>query len=303
MSKSVSVIVPTLNPGDNLPALQEALTHQRLRPLEVIIVDSASTDQSPEKWQTAGFRVFSIQRSSFNHGRTRNFGARRSRGNILVFMTQDAIPTDRNWLENLITPITSAEAVATYARQVPKEDANLLERFARTFNYPAKSRVKGLTDLPELGYKTFFFSNVCSAIRADVFWEVGGFPEDVIMNEDVLLCVKLLKAGYKVKYEAKAQVYHSHDYGALQQLRRNFDIGASISQAGSLLKEAHTSREGLRFVFGQTKYVFRSGDLLGVFRVFTEAGVRLLGFSLGKRERHIPRAVKRRLSMHSYFWG
>src|SRR5215213_5372967 len=83
IGKSVSVIVPTLNPGQNLPDLREALARQRLRPLEVIILDSASTDGSSERWRATGYRVFHVERANFNHGGTRNLGARLSRGNIL----------------------------------------------------------------------------------------------------------------------------------------------------------------------------------------------------------------------------
>jgi rhamnosyltransferase len=298
----VSVIVPTLNPGENLYDLRDALERQRLRPLEVIILDSASTDKSPERWRAAGYRVFHIERAAFNHGRTRNLGARRSQGDILVFMVQDAVPVDEYCLTNLIAPIVSGQVVGTFARQLPKKDANLLERFARSFNYPAESHVRKRADVHELGFRAFFFSNVCSAVRADVFWEVGGFPEEVIVNEDVLLCAKLLRAGYEVKYDAKARVYHSHHYGLLQYFKRYFDIGAFMSQAGSYLQEARVGTEGLNFVMGQANYVIQQGEYISLFRVISEAAVKLLAYHLGKRERGMARFLKRRLSMHSSFW-
>lgn len=303
MSDRVSVIIPTLNPGNKVSELLDALSHQRVQPLEVMILDSASTDGSPQSLRDAGFKVLTIDQSDFNHGGTRNMGATQARGEILVFMTQDAMPTNKQWLANLVAPIVSGEAVATYARQIPKEGATLLERFARGFNYPPSSRVKSLTDVQELGYKTFFFSNVCSAVRADAFWDVGGFPERVIVYEDALLCAKLLRAGYKVKYTAEARVYHSHNYGLLQQFKRNFDMGVSVGQAGSLLEGASTSGEGLRFVVGQARYVVEAGSYLSLLRVFVEAAVKLTAFTLGKRERWLPPAVKRRLSMHSSFWN
>lgn len=270
--------------------------------MEVLVVDSASTDGSPEHWRDAAFRVLTIDRSTFNHGGTRNLGARTARGDILVFMTQDAIPFDEHWLTNLVTPITSGEAVATYARQIPKGGANLLERFARNFNYPALSKARTLADVRELGYKAFFFSNVCSAIRTDTFWEVGGFHETVIMNEDGLFCAKLLREGHTVKYTAEAQVYHSHNYNLVQQFKRNFDMGVSIGQASRLLEGAPTSGAGLRFVLGQAKYVIRAGSYLSLPKVLAEAAVKLIGFSLGKQERWLPCMIKRRFSMHSFFW-
>ncbi len=302
MNDSVSIIVPTLNPGENVPDLREGLARQRMRPSEVLIVDSASTDGSPERWRAAGFRVLGVERADFDHGGTRNLGARNCRGSILVFMTQDTLPADESWMENLVSPIVSGEAVAAFARQLPKEDVGPLERFARSFNYPAESRVKDLADVQELGIKAFFFSNACSAVRADVFWEVEGFPEKIITNEDMLLCAKLLQAGYRVKYAAEAQVYHSHRYNLRQQFKRYFDMGVFVTQAGRLLEGAQSSGEGLRLLVGQVRYVMWAGNYLSLFRVFAEAATKLTAFSLGKQERRIPRILKRRLSMHNFFW-
>jgi rhamnosyltransferase len=154
----------------------------------------------------------------------------------------------------------------------------------------------------ELGFRAFFFSNVCSAVRADVFWEVGGFPEGMITNEDVLLSAKLLRAGYKVKYEAKARVYHSHRYGMLQHFKRYFDIGVFMSQAGSFLQGARIGTEGLSFVLGQAIYVINTGHYFGLARILVEAAVKLAALNLGKRECWMSRSLKRRLSMHSSFW-
>jgi rhamnosyltransferase len=299
---TVSIVVPTLNPGKNLSELRKALVRQSLQSFEVVIVDSASTDGSPEQWRKAGFRVLDIERADFDHGGTRNLGSRNCRGSILVFMTQDSIPADERWLENLISPIVFGEAVAAFARQLPREDAGPLERYSRAFNYPPRSRIVSIEDLHDLGIRAFFFSNACSAVRADVFCRVRGFPEGVIFNEDIMLCARLLRAGYKVKYESEARVLHSHRYGLLQQFRRTFDNGVSFSQAGSLLEGARTGGEGLRFVLGQAGYVWRTGNAFDLLRVFVEAAIRFVAFNLGKREQHIPLSLKRRLSMHENFW-
>lgn len=302
MSESVSIIVPTLNPGDNLPALRDALEHQRLEPLEVLIVDSSSTDASPQRWRKAGFRVLSIDRSDFDHGGTRNLGAEQALGSILVFMTQDAIPADDHWLENLVEPIISGEVVATFARQLPRVEATTVERFSRHFNYPPTSRIKTMEDVQEMGIKAFFFSNVCSAVKADTFWEVGGFPKRVVMNEDMVLCARLMRAGYGVKYAAEALVYHSHHYTLRQQFKRNFDIGSFTVQAGDLLENAPAGGEGLRLVLAQARYAIQEGSYLSLFTVFAEAAAKLAGFSIGRKERLLPVSIKRRLSMHGPFW-
>jgi rhamnosyltransferase len=298
---TLSVIVLIGDPSRDALSIRTALERQLRRPEEVIVVDT-STDGSISRWLGNGYQIYSIAKRDFHHGKTRNLGASFARGEILVFMTQDAILADECSLGNLIFSIEYGLVEATYARQVPKEEAGLLERFARGFNYPARSRIQSLTNVEKLGIKAFFFSNVCSAVRSDVFWEVGGFSENTIMMEDQLLCARLLRAGYKVKYEADAQVLHSHDYNILQQFKRMFDLGVAISQAGRLLEGGRATGEGLRFVTGQAWYVYKAGDYSALLKVFAEAAARYLGFNLGKQERYIPRTIKRHLSLYSFFW-
>jgi len=300
---TISVVITVYNPGRDALLLRTALERQLRRPDEVIVIDSGSTDGSVSIWAESNYRVYLIAKADFHFGGARNLGAKYARGEIVVFVGGDALLADEYSLGKLVYPIETGLVEATYARQMPKEDAGVLERFARCFNYPEHSRTQSLADVAKLGYKAFFFSNVCSAVKSEVFWKVGGFREDVIMMEDMMLCAKLLRAGYKVKYESEARVLHSHNYGILEQFKRNFDVGTSISQAGSLLKGARVTGEGFRFVTGQAWYVYRAGDYFGLLRVFAEAAAKYIGFSLGKRERYVPRAIKRRLSLYSFFWS
>ena len=297
------IVIPTLNPGRDLEKLINL--GKNALGFKIIVVDSSSKDEDAQRLTQVTNEVISIPRKSFNHGGTRNLGARLAseRGaEILVFMTQDAVPAGPGWLEQLVAPIRSDEAVATFARQLPRPGASVLEEFSRHFNYPAQSRLRTRADIPEMGVKAFFFSNVCSAVRADVFWELGGFPDDVIMNEDMLMAAKVLRAGYAIKYVAEAEVVHSHDYSLKQQFRRNFDVGAFFADAGGMLEGAAVGGEGFRFVREQLRYVLRRGrpDLLPL--VVLEAGAKFSAFQLGKRHRFLPLSVKKRMSMHSYHW-
>ena len=93
-------------------------------------------------------------------------GAGYSEADILIFMTQDAVPADERLVEHLVhaltsgahgpgTPAKGAVAVA-YARQLPREDCGIIERYTRQFNYPDEGCVKSREDIPRLGIKTFF---------------------------------------------------------------------------------------------------------------------------------------------------
>lgn len=294
------IIIPTLNPGIYSSSIVSLGKDHNL-----FLVDSGSIDGFLESVKKPHIKLWQISKDTFDHGGTRNLGARLAREqgvDILVFMTQDAIPFNDQWLEDLVAPILSGEAVATFARQLPRPEATLLEKFSRYFNYPDQSRLRTEADIEKLGVKAFFFSNVCSAVRADAFWEVGGFPKQTIMNEDMVLAAKLLRTGYKVKYVAEAQIIHSHDYTLKQQFKRNFDVGAFFSTAGPELSGASVTGEGFKFVWEQLRYVLRHQrpDLVPV--VIIEAAAKFTAFQLGKRQKWIPKVLKKKLSMHSYHW-
>lgn len=298
---AVCVIIPVYRPA------QGDLSWLSWRPPSTRVIALETIEDTAETWRPDNrFDVhIRISRREFNHGATRNVGAQLAvaRGaQVLVFMTQDAVPAADGWLETLVAPILSGEVVATYARQLPQPGATPLEAFAREFNYPPASRTKSLQDLPELGVKAFFFSNVCSAVRADVFEQVGRFPENVIMNEDMTLAARILRAGHRIRYVAESQVFHSHHYTLLQQFRRNFDVGAFFADAGSDLAGAHVGGEGFRFVLRQLQAVAGRGHIALIPVVLAEAVAKYAGFQLGRHHHTLPLGIKRSMSMHRYHW-
>lgn len=299
---STSVIVPTLNASRYLPRLIGALRTQSIPPLEIIVIDSSSTDDTATIASEAGCVVEIVPRDEFDHGGTRNRAANLARGELLVFMTQDAVPADERFLEELARPIREGLAVAAYARQIPYPDAFPPEAFARTFNYPAVSSLRSEGDISRLGLRAFFFSNVASMVSKNAFLEAGRFPERTVMNEDMLLCAKLLRAGHRVAYRAEAIVSHSHNYRLDQQFRRNFDIGAFVSQSGAALGETRVEGSGVKFALGQIGHLASSGAWTWIPRTVLELGLKFVAYQLGKRERALPLSVKRRFSMHPHYW-
>lgn len=298
----ISVIIPVFQAARFLPALLPTLQQQSLPATEIIVIDSSSTDGSDEIARRFGCRVETIPKSTFNHGRTRNLGASLATGEILVFMTQDALPVDDRFLEELTRPVRTGRTAATYARQVPYPDATPPEVFARTFNYSAVSHQRNRADILRMGIKAFFFSNVASCILSQAFWRVGGFPDSVILNEDMLLCAKLLHEGASIAYQAESKVFHSHSYTLGQQFKRYFDIGVASEQAGVLLEGARASGEGLKFATKQLRYLVETGELTWIPRTVIESALKFTAYQLGRREQALPVWLKRKLSMHAFYW-
>lgn len=299
---SISVIIPTLNAEKYISHLIKNLWRQRQIPSEILIIDSSSEDGTVDIAESLSARVIRINRESFDHGGTRNYAFRKAEGEIIIFLTQDATPLDIFFIENLIAPLKEASIPLSYGRQLPRDNADPIEFFARLFNYPEHSSIKDISQLSVLGIKTFFCSNVCSAIRRKEFEEVGGFPEKVIMNEDMILAAKLILKGYRVAYQPSAKVFHSHQYGLKELFQRYFDIGVSINRNRWILQNIAIESEGLQLLKAQTRYLINQKKWFHVFYGFIQTVVKYSGYRLGLTEDAIPYRWKKKFSMHKHFW-
>lgn len=275
-----------------------------VRPEQVLIVDSSSDDGTPDLARVSGFRVHSISRAEFNHGRTRQIAAELLRDSeILVYLTQDAVLATPDALGKLVRPLEDGKTGAAFGRQLPYPDAGAIEAHARLFNYPAQSDFRTLESRQRLGFKTIFISNSFAAYRRSALTSVGGFPSDVIFGEDTITAARLLLSGWQIAYVAEAEVYHSHSYSCIQDFRRYFDIGVLHNREGWLLKEfGQTAGEGRRFVASEASYLWRKQKVLIPSAVLRTV-LKLAGYRLGRSEGSLPLTWKRTLSMHRGFWA
>lgn len=299
---SVSVIIPTLNAENYIFAQLNSLWVQSILPSEIVIIDSSSNDNTRSIAEELNAKVIKISKDAFDHGGSRNFAAKKTFGKILIFLTQDALPINKYFIENLISPLEDDSIPLAYGRHVPRSDADPIERFLRGYNYPEKSIIKDIQHIPVLGIKTYFCSNVCSAIRRKEFENVGGFPDNIIMNEDMVLAAKLIRKGYKIAYEASATVYHSHNYSLRQLFQRYFDIGVSISRNNWLLKDVDAENEGVKLLIEQTRHLIAEKEIHLVVYGLLQGILKYSGYRLGMVESRLPLKVKRILSMHKGFW-
>lgn len=299
----IALIVPTLNAGHIWKEWLDALSQQTLRGDIELVIDSDSTDDTALVAEAAGIMVHRIRRKDFNHGATRQFGARLTPdSDLLVFLTQDAILAHPKTIERIVDCFKEPRVGAAYGRQLPHKEANPIEAHARFFNYPNISQVKTFEDRVRLGIKTAFISNSFAAYRRAALEEVGGFPAHVILSEDTYVAAKMLMKGWKVAYCADAQVYHSHDYTLLQEFRRYFDVGVFHAREPWIQAEfGGAGGEGMRYVISELEYLVKANFLL-IPSALMRTGFKLLGYRLGKLERLWPNAVKRQLSMHNNYW-
>lgn len=291
----IDILIPTYKPGPEFAMLLRRLACQRYPVHQVMIVNTEKEYWNPafEK-EYPGCRVIHIRREEFNHGGTRRRMAELSGADLFICMTQDALPADENLVGNLAEAFKDPRVKAAYARQLPREDCSLLERCARQFNYPAEDRIKTREDLETLGIKTFFCSDVCAAYDKKTYCELGGFPEKVNFNEDMIYASKVIQAGYAVAYVSRARVIHSHNYSGRQQFHRNFDLAVSQAEHPEVFAGYPSEGEGIRLVKATAKYVCRKGKPWLLFPLFWQSVCKYAGYRLGKRHERLTGAEGKR---------
>lgn len=282
---NVGLVIPTLNAEAELAALLDAVMSQTHVPDDVLIVDSSSVDKTLEIAESyPGVRTVSIRREDFDHGGTRQFALENVFGNVVLFLTQDAIPADTSYIETLLKAFENPMVAMASGRQIPKPEARRFVELVQEFNYPEKSNIRSEEDIEKLGIKAFFASDACSAYRRSALEDIDGIPAPCTTNEDMLAAARLLHAGYQVAYVADACVIHSHNLTPREQFYRNRAVGSFLVEYDDELGIPSEVGEGMNLVWtvsAQLLHEKRIGELLA-FGV--DCISRLAGNVIGKRQ-------------------
>ncbi len=239
---TVSVVVPVKDGERYLRELLDAV--RREQPEEILVIDSGSRDRSLEIARAAGARVLEIEPSEFAHGRTRNFVAEQSSGELICFLTQDATPCP-GWLEAYREAFALAQdAGAAYGPHLPRAEtspmiARELSEFFAGFSPDGEPVVQRAGD-------SSFLSNV-NACYARACWEQVRF-RDVAYSEDQAFGTDMLEAGWAKVFHPGAAVLHAHDYSPLEFMRRYFDEYRGLRES-----VGHVEPFGLRSSFTEVR--------------------------------------------------
>ncbi len=302
-SPGASIVIPVRNGGATaLETIRAVLRQQLAAGFEVIVIDSESSDGSPEAIQRifadpttnpsgVSLRLVRIAVRDFGHGKTRNQGARLAAGQAVVFLSQDATPVGSDWLEAMLRPLTDAAVAGVFCRQVPRSWASIPERFIMETAYPpqASTRTRSSLSRRDAGY--ILFSNAASVIRKT---DILGTPfkDELLMCEDAHWAAEVLRAGRSIAYITDAKVSHSHGYSLSHALSRTFDYAVALEgMPGGMTIRGYAGylRRGARFAA-------RKGGIAGMAQLAAVELVRCGGYLLGSQYRRVPPWLCRRLS-------
>lgn len=317
----VTVAIPARDGGQALERTLQAVAQQTVQH-ELLVCDSGSSDGSVALARSHGARVLEIEPRSFSHGGTRNLLMREAQGERVALLTQDAEPADERWLEHLLGGFELAEDVGiVYGPYLARPDAAPavrweLERWFASLAPDGRPRIDrlgerelpsgalehGLPALALIGGRGFFTD--ANACIARVAWERAPFRE-VPYAEDRVLAIDMLRAGYAKVFIPEAAVLHSHDYTAVQELRRCFDEWRGLREVYGWREPASPAylARRLRGALGQARgeLIRESASPARRRATLAAAGrhhvVRLAGALLGSRAGLLPSSIRRRLSL------
>jgi rhamnosyltransferase len=234
----VTVIIPTFNGDKYLAEALDAIAGQKFDgTVETLVVDSGSTDDTLAIVKDRpSIRLHEIPNSEFGHGRTRNLAARLATGDIVVFLTQDAIPSHDGWLRELVAPLGSAAAVT--GLQIPRPSCFPLMKYdiQTTFaKVGPPDRVTIETWLPADGDAALiarsFYSDVNAATRRSFLLDTIPL-QDVPYSEDFAFAQDILRAGYAKAYSPAGSVIHSNDLTLREYGKRVFEETIALRRVG-----------------------------------------------------------------------
>ncbi|HAG09565.1 MAG TPA: hypothetical protein DCK87_08420, partial [Desulfotomaculum sp.] len=223
----ISVIIPTKNAGSNFANLITVLKNQEgIKEIEIVIVDSGSTDETLDIAREYGIRIIEIQPESFTHSYSRNLGASEATGNYLLFTVQDALPPSKTWLYELLKVIKDNDVVAVSCAEIPREDADLFYKVICWNHYKYLEVDKGdrifFKPQPE-NYQTLRkngqLSDIACLIPKNVFEK---YQYRLDYAEDLDLGIRLIKDGYKLAFLSSVRIVHSHNRPAYYFLKRGY---------------------------------------------------------------------------------
>ena len=317
MAAKVTVAIPVYNGARYLDEVLTAVRAQRVdRELELLVIDSGSTDGSLEIAERHGARIHRIPKSEFSHGGTRNLAMQLAEGDHVAFLTQDSTPAHDGWLAAMLEGFAQAADVAlVFGPHDARPDASHMikcemERHFATWANGSGSDIQRIEHTgPGLrayrGYpgRWAFFSDVNGAV-AKWAWERIPY-RTVPYAEDQLLGREMIEAGLAKVYHPGARVVHSHDYPPLQFFRRYFDEFRSLREVLGHVEALgwRVTPMTIRGLVGHDKrwlrrHGVRGAELVGLLAVSARHHfLRQLGAIVGSRSDRLPAPVRKRLSL------
>jgi len=199
--RRVSAVIRAYNEGKHIGRLLEGFEQQTVKPDEIILVDSGSTDDTAEIARAAGCRIVHIDKSEFSFGRALNRGCAAATGDVLLFASAHVYPLYNTHVEHLVGAFDRDGVAIAYGRQVGDERTKFSESRVMLKWFPNQN----------IWDQRHPFSNNANAAVLKSAWQESPYDEALTGLEDLDFAKKALAAGHKIAYVADAPIVHVHE--------------------------------------------------------------------------------------------
>ena len=196
-----SIVIRAYNEDKHIGRLLEGIRQQTIKDVEIILVDSGSTDKTVSVAESFGARIVHIPSDEFTFGRSLNFGVQAATREFVAIVSAHVYPVYPDWLESLLRPFEDEHVALTYGKQRGYEGSKYSEHQIFHRWYPDESK-------PD--QETAFCNNANAAIRKSL-WEKNPYDETLTGLEDLAWAKWAKEQGYKIAYVAEAEIVHIHN--------------------------------------------------------------------------------------------
>lgn len=200
-----SIIIRSYNEELHIGKLLDGIKHQVLEndlTVEVILVDSGSTDNTVKIAVQKGAKLVEIPKESFSFGRALNLGCKSATGDVLLFASAHVYPVYDDWISRMVLPFLQQPSLALiYGRQIGNNNTHFSEHQVFKKWFPEKSIISQTTP---------FCNNANCSIRKEV-WQKYEYNESLTGLEDLDWANRIMQANLQINYDAQATVVHVHD--------------------------------------------------------------------------------------------
>lgn len=299
----ITVICPLYNAENYIEKLNKSILNQKIDKedsIKIVYALTESKDDTLKYLLKNDLKYQLVKKEDFSHSLTREKMALKYANDILVFISQDVIPKNNNWLSNLIKPIKNNECEASFSRQICKYEN--IEKYTREFNYKDKSRVISKSDISRLGLYTFFYSDASSAIKVNIYKKLNAYDgKKLLINEDMYLAEKIIENGFRIKYCSDSEIYHSHNFKLKDLFKRYFDTGVFF-KTNNQFSGYSGNGNGIAMVKYITKRAIQDKNLSVLLRILPDFGVRFIGSNLGKNYELLNNKLINKFTLNKEYW-
>lgn len=201
MTGSCSIVIRAYNEAQHLGRLLEGIKEQTVKDVDVILVDSGSTDSTVAIAESYGAQIVRIPSAEFTFGRSLNYGIKAAKRERIVIASAHVYPVYPDWLETLLSPFQDEQVALTYGKQRGPQFAKFSEQQIFHQWYPDASNSK---------QETAFCNNANAAIRKSL-WLENPYDETLTGLEDLAWAKWAKEQDHAIAYVAEAEIIHVHN--------------------------------------------------------------------------------------------